>query len=127
MSKIEAGKFTIERQRVELAPLLDECTSMVSAVAETAGVNLACEVERGIYLQADRRAIKQAVVNLLSNAIKFTPSEGTVTLSARPGSSRYRIRVSAFPRPKSEGSESPSSKSPERSRSTTGPGLGCRW
>ena len=94
MSKIEAGKFTIERQRVELAPLLDECTSMVSAVAETAGVKLACEVERGIYLQADRRAIKQAVVNLLSNAIKFTPSEGTVTLSARPGPQGVVVTVS---------------------------------
>lgn len=83
MSKIEAGKFTIERQRVEIAPLLEECVGMVSVSAEAAGVNLRCDVERGIYMQADRRAIKQAVVNLLSNAIKFTPSEGAVTLSAK--------------------------------------------
>jgi cell cycle sensor histidine kinase DivJ len=82
MSKIEAGKFTIERQRVEIAPLLEECVTMLSGTAAEAGVNLRCESERGVYLQADRRAVKQAVVNLLSNAIKFTPSEGSVVLSA---------------------------------------------
>lgn len=94
MSKIEAGKFTIERQRVEIAPLLEECVSMVSAVAEAAGVKIRCEAERGIYLQADRRAIKQAVVNLLSNAIKFTPSEGTVTLGATTDSHGVAVTVS---------------------------------
>jgi cell cycle sensor histidine kinase DivJ len=93
MSKIEAGKFTIERQRVEIAPLLDECVGMVSGVAEAAGVNLRCEADRGIYLQADRRAIKQAVVNLLSNAIKFTPSEGAVTLSAKTDSNGVVLMV----------------------------------
>jgi cell cycle sensor histidine kinase DivJ len=84
MSKLEAGKFTIERQRLEVAPLLDECMSMVSGSAEVAGVNLRCEAERGIYLNADRRALKQAVVNLLSNAVKFTPSDGSVMLRALP-------------------------------------------
>lgn len=82
MSKIEAGKFSIERQKIELRPLLDECVAMVSGAAAEAGVNIVCDAERGLYLNADRRAIKQSVVNLLSNAVKFTLSEGTVTLSA---------------------------------------------
>jgi cell cycle sensor histidine kinase DivJ len=82
MSKIESGKFSIERQKIELRPLLDECVAMVSGTAAEAGVNVVCETERGLYLNADRRAIKQAVVNLLSNAVKFTLSEGTVTLAA---------------------------------------------
>jgi cell cycle sensor histidine kinase DivJ len=50
----------------------------------TAGVNLANEVKAGVFANADRRAIKQAMVNLLSNAIKFTPTEGTVTVSINP-------------------------------------------
>lgn len=94
MSKIEAGKFTIERQRVEISPLLEECMAMVSAAALEAGVNVRCEAERGLYLQADRRALKQAVLNLLSNAIKFTPSEGSVVLSATASDANLCIRVS---------------------------------
>ena len=82
MSKLEAGKFTIERQRLEVGPLLDECMAMVSGTAEVAGVNLQCEADRGIYIHADRRALKQAIVNLLSNAIKFTPGDGSVMLRA---------------------------------------------
>ena len=82
MSKIEAGKFTIERKRVELAPLFDECVAMVSGSAATAGVFIECEVSANLCLLADRRALKQSLVNLLSNSIKFTLSEGRVKLSA---------------------------------------------
>jgi len=65
-------------------PLVDECMSMVSASALTAGVNLVSEVSAGVHANADRRAIKQALVNLLANAVKFTPTEGTVTVSINP-------------------------------------------
>lgn len=93
MSKIEAGKFVIERQRVEVRPLLDECVAMVSGTADAAGVKLACLAERGVYVNADRRALKQAVINLLSNAIKFTLSEGTVTVDARPSAGGIVLSV----------------------------------
>lgn len=93
MSKIEAGKFTIEPKLIEVRPLLDECVSMVSGAAASAGVQLNCEADRGLYVTADRRAIKQAVVNLLSNAIKFTLSEGTVSLSAREEEGGLQIVV----------------------------------
>ena len=82
MSKIEAGKFTIERRRLELKPLFDECVTMVSGSAEAAGVVLECEVGPGVSVYADRRALKQIIVNLLSNSIKFTLTEGRVRLSA---------------------------------------------
>lgn len=94
MSKIEAGKFTIERQRVELRPLFDECIAMVSGVADEAGVNLQCTTPRGLHVSADRRALKQALVNLLSNSIKFTLSEGTVVLSASGRADGVDIQVS---------------------------------
>jgi len=83
MSKIEAGKFTIERKTCELKPLVEECLAMVMGAAAEAGVELVADVPVGLTLQADRRALKQSLINLLSNAIKFTLSEGCVTLRAR--------------------------------------------
>ncbi len=82
MSKIQAGKFTIERRRVELMPLAQECIAMVSGSAQTAGVILECDVAADLVMYADRRALKQSLLNLLSNSIKFTLTEGHVRLSA---------------------------------------------
>ncbi len=93
MSKIEAGKFTIERRRVELAPLFDECVAMVSGSAETAGVIIECDVSAKLFLFADRRALKQSLVNLLSNSIKFTLSEGRVKLSAMEADGDVVIKI----------------------------------
>ena len=93
MSKIEAGKFTIERRQLELKPLADECVAMVQMAAHEAGVELVSEVPDGLTLMADRRALKQSLINLLSNAIKFTLTEGRVTLRARRNGTDIDISV----------------------------------
>jgi two-component system cell cycle sensor histidine kinase PleC len=93
MSKIEAGRFTIERKHVELAPLAEECLAMVKGVAEEAGVELAADVPVGLTMQADRRALKQCLINLLSNAIKFTLLDGRVTLRAYEAGGEVVVQV----------------------------------
>jgi cell cycle sensor histidine kinase DivJ len=94
MSKIEAGKFTIERKLIELKPVADECLAMVKVAADEAGVELVCDVAPGLSLMADRRALKQCLINLLSNAIKFTLTEGKVTLKARKVGTDMMLSVS---------------------------------
>ncbi len=94
MSKIEAGKFTIERKLIELKPVADECVAMVKVAADEAGVELVCDVAPGLSLMADRRALKQCLINLLSNAIKFTLTEGKVTLKARKVGTDMMLSVS---------------------------------
>ena len=93
MSKIEAGKFTIERRQLDLKPLVDECMAMVQVAANEAGVELASDVPEGLVLMADRRALKQSLINLLSNSIKFTLTEGKVTLRARRNGTDIDIAV----------------------------------
>jgi two-component system, cell cycle sensor histidine kinase DivJ len=94
MSKIEAGKMSIDARLVELQPLFEECTGMVSGAAEKEGVELSIDIAPGTpALMADRRALKQSLINLLSNAIKFTLSEGRVVLSARVEGSFMLVRV----------------------------------
>jgi cell cycle sensor histidine kinase DivJ len=93
MSKIEAGKFTIQREACELKPLAEECQAMVKGAAAEAGIELVLDVPVGLTLQADRRALKQSLTNLLSNAVKFTPMEGRVTLAARDEAGEVVISV----------------------------------
>jgi cell cycle sensor histidine kinase DivJ len=94
MSKIEAGKMTIDARLVDLKPLFEECVGMVSGAAEKEGVELRVEIAEGTpAIMADRRALKQSLINLLSNAIKFTLSEGRVVLSARAEGGNLWLRV----------------------------------
>lgn len=82
MSRIEAGKLTLEPRRIELERILEECVRLVAKRAADAGVKLTASVGHAPAVFADPRAAKQVALNLLSNAIKFTAKGGEVTLTA---------------------------------------------
>ena len=83
MSKIEAGQFSIEREGIDLAPLINETVRVVALQAAEKSITLDTQISDAMALFADRRAIKQIVINLLSNAVKFTGEGGHITLRAR--------------------------------------------
>ncbi|MFY9771599.1 MAG: ATP-binding protein [Xanthobacteraceae bacterium] len=83
MSKIEAGGIRLSPEAVELDSLLADCIRVVSTRASEKRLTINAEVEPGIHLNADRRALKQIALNLLSNAVKFTPDGGAVTVQGR--------------------------------------------
>lgn len=82
MSKIEAGRLTLEPKRIELERMLNESARLVAKRAGDAGVKLTASIGHAPAVWADARAVKQVVLNLLSNALKFTPAGGEVTLTA---------------------------------------------
>ena len=83
MSKIEAGQFSIEREAIDLRPLILETVRVVALQAEKKGITIDTQVSSKLQLDADRRSAKQIVINLLSNAVKFTGEGGRVHLRAR--------------------------------------------
>ncbi len=83
LSKIEAGKFELAEQSVEVVDLIETVVRIVGGRAVSAGLSLRTEVEEGLPpLRADLRACKQILINLLSNAVKFSHQGDTVTVSA---------------------------------------------
>lgn len=87
MSKIEAGRMTLETQRLPIREVVEESLRLVSGRAEVASVKIVDAIEDMPALEADKRAVKQVLLNLLSNAIKFTPAGGSIYLrgSAQDG------------------------------------------
>jgi signal transduction histidine kinase len=84
LSKIEAGKFEIEEDRVDVSEVVGAALRMVETRAEEAGVRLQVRLPQPPRrMLADGRAVKRILLNLLSNAIKFTPAGGQVTVAAR--------------------------------------------
>lgn len=84
MSKIEAGKFELNREHIDLRALIDESVVLMRERASKGGVTLYEDLPSdALIANVDPRGIKQILLNLLSNAIKFTPDGGTVTIRAR--------------------------------------------
>jgi signal transduction histidine kinase/DNA-binding NarL/FixJ family response regulator/HPt (histidine-containing phosphotransfer) domain-containing protein len=81
VSKIEAGKLTIESAPFVLGECLDEALGILKPKAEAQRLALHCRVgERvPVAIESDAARLRQILVNLLDNAIKFTP-EGEVRL-----------------------------------------------
>jgi two-component system cell cycle sensor histidine kinase PleC len=83
MSKIEAGKFELHRERIDVRLMVSECAMLMRERAKRGAILLQEEVpSEPLQVDADRRAIKQILLNLLSNAVKFTPEGGRVITRA---------------------------------------------
>jgi PAS domain S-box-containing protein len=85
LSKIEAGRFQLHVEPVDIEETFEDCARLVRERAENAGLQVLRRIDPATPpLIADKRAVKQILINLLSNAIKFTPQGGEVTLAAHP-------------------------------------------
>ena len=80
LSRIEAGKATIARNRFRLQELLDSVQDVLGPQAEEKGLYL--EVDKppagAEELVGDRDHLAQVLINLVSNAIKFTHRGGVM-------------------------------------------------
>jgi PAS domain S-box-containing protein len=83
MARLEAGLVELDFEALDVVGLLECCAGNIRERAEQRGVAVNVDVEGGLALTADRRAVKQIVLNLLSNAVKFTEAGGQVWLGAR--------------------------------------------
>ncbi|MDD2885085.1 MAG: PAS domain S-box protein [Dechloromonas sp.] len=84
LSKIEAGKFTLERAALSVRELIGNVASIVGERAKTKGLALNFHVAESIPngLLGDRTRLQQALLNYLTNAIKFTDT-GLITVNVR--------------------------------------------
>jgi PAS domain S-box-containing protein len=83
LSKVEAGKMSLDLEPVELSPLFANSLSIIREKAAARKIRLATHsIGDPGTVQVDARKLKQIVYNLLSNAVKFTPEGGHVTLRA---------------------------------------------
>ncbi len=81
MSKIEAGKLSLNERRFSLHDLLDELDKMFRFRVESKGVRILVVRQGSVpnFVVADEGKLRQVLINLMENAIKFT-KVGNVTL-----------------------------------------------
>ncbi len=83
MSKIEAGKYDLFIEEVDLETVVKNCVRIVEPRADPGAIAFSCKIDDDLpFIPADERAVKQILLNLLSNAVKFTPKGGTIEVRA---------------------------------------------
>ena len=94
ISKIEAGRLTIEAIETDLSEVLHTALYAVVVPARMKGLRVRVELEASAppYLVSDPVRLRQIVLNLLSNAVKFT-EQGQVLLRVRVDEGRLEISV----------------------------------
>jgi PAS domain S-box-containing protein len=94
LSRIESGLVTLEKERLDIAPLLLEQTAFFETKAREKDITLHLEPLKPLRpLLANRRAIEEIISNLVTNAIKYTPGGGRVTISADEEQDCVRVSV----------------------------------
>lgn len=95
LSKIEAGRFELVAEPVDLAALVEEVAALERPVAEAKGLMLSLRIEPELdaVVVGDRLRLKQILLNLVHNAIKFTDSGRVAIDLARGPTGGQRITV----------------------------------
>ena len=84
MTLADVGSLKLKREAVDVPVLVTSSLAAFQSAADAAGVRLIADLEPDLpAIDADPARIRGVLGNLLSNAIRYTPSAGTVTVSAR--------------------------------------------
>ncbi|MFN8588297.1 MAG: CHASE4 domain-containing protein [Candidatus Eisenbacteria bacterium] len=90
LSKIEAGRFTLEKAPFDLGTAIEDVCELLSANAANKGLSLQVLFPPAVpsRVVGDANRIRQVLLNLVGNAIKFTEKGGvriTVSGATAPG------------------------------------------
>jgi PAS domain S-box-containing protein len=95
VSGIVLGTFQLERERVDVAPLVAAEVEAARPGATAGAVQLTADIDKGpVTVEADALRLRQTVRHLLANAMKFTPAGGHVhvALGLESGHARLVVR-----------------------------------
>jgi two-component system heavy metal sensor histidine kinase CusS len=82
LARTESPGSHLNRETVNVAPILRALHDYFDPAATEAGVHLTVEIVDNLAISVDQSLFRRAVSNLISNALAHTPTGGTVTIRA---------------------------------------------
>ncbi len=81
ISRIEAGKMELKREKIDMGPLVDETVAGSDVEIYKKQITVKKDIPDDIGdFWADEDKITQVIINLLNNAIKYTPFGGNIAI-----------------------------------------------
>jgi|GEM_PF-892993 len=80
MSKLEAGKYDIFMEDLNIQDLVQSSCELVRAIADEKDIKINGDVPK-TTVYTDKRIARQVLLNVLSNAVKFSPEGSAIELS----------------------------------------------
>lgn len=83
-----------EKESINLYSVYRRVEDMLMISAKTKNIELVCEADESISIQANADYVKQIILNLVDNAIKYTPENGAVNVKIFTEKENAVIKVS---------------------------------
>lgn len=93
LTQVEAGRFTLHRERIDLAEIVDGALLVVHPLLEKKGLDLEVDIPDDLpRVYCDGVRIRQVILNLVSNAARFT-DEGGIAIGVERQDGQVRVSV----------------------------------
>lgn len=90
----EAGQLQLETRPTSLSRIIASVRESLEEPAREKGIALKfCVAEALPLVQADEQRITQVLFNFLSNALRYTPTGGSITVTAEPHEGHVQVSV----------------------------------
>ncbi len=94
LARADAAEAFLRREDIDLPVLVDQALELYRRDFEIRGISVETRFgEGGRVVRADRDKLMQALRNLIQNALQYTPSGGTVEVSAAPANGEIMLTV----------------------------------
>jgi NtrC-family two-component system sensor histidine kinase KinB len=94
LSRIEAGKLTMEIAATSLRSVAEKALEAMRAQAEQLDIQVSADLPESLPpVLADANKILWVLTNLVANALRYTPRGGFVRISAEPEEASVRVEV----------------------------------
>ena len=93
LSHGDAGTVRLSRAAVDLGQLARDVVSSLGILAEERNQRLEVDAADGVWVNADRLVLREAITNVVDNAIKYSPRASTVNIRVHADPSQAVLTV----------------------------------
>ncbi|MES3038590.1 MAG: PAS domain S-box protein [Bdellovibrionota bacterium] len=96
LSKVEAGKLSIDKATINLRDVLKEVSSLFSITTKTKNIYLEVDLSSDFspIISTDAARLRQILINLIGNAVKFTSTGGVRVLVTHTEENKINFLIS---------------------------------